>query len=121
MVARDDVFTRLRAIMAANADGLVVATDAPGDYLVNTRHTRADGYVFMFGAVQAKARYVSYHLTPVQASAELDAALSPALRTRKQGKSCFNFTRVDDDLFAELDAVTARAAGLARDPALYGL
>jgi len=25
-----------------------------------------------------------------------------------QGKSCFNFTRIDDDLFAELAVLTAR-------------
>ena len=29
--------------------------------------------------------------------------MSDALRKRMQGKSCFNFTKVDDDLFHELD------------------
>lgn len=33
---------------------------------------------------------------------------SPALRKRMQGKSCFNFTRVDDALFFELVDLTAR-------------
>lgn len=114
------VFERLREIMARHAAGFDVVRDEPGDYLVNTRHVREDGYVFMFGAVQAKARYVSFHLIPVYASGELRESLSPALRKRMQGKSCFNFTKVDDELFTELAEVTARGATLAQDPALFG-
>ena len=53
-------------------------------------------------------RYVSFYLMPVYASPELDAAVSPALRKRKQGKSCFNFDRIDEALFAELSDLTAR-------------
>ena len=121
--ARDltPVFERLRALMAPQAGDFDVVHDEPGHYYLNTRHVRADGYVFMFGAVQIRARYVSYHLIPVYASAELRDSLSPELRRRMQGKSCFNFTKVDEGLFAELAEVTARGAALARDPALYGV
>ena len=38
--------------------------------------------------------------------------LSPELRKRMQGKTCFNFTRVDDDLFDEIDALTDRGRDL---------
>jgi hypothetical protein len=38
--------------------------------------------------------------------------MSPELRKRMQGKSCFNFTRQDDTLFAELETLTA--AGFTR-------
>ena len=38
---------------------------------------------------------------------DLDEAISPALRRRKQGKSCFNFTTVDEPLFAELAELLA--------------
>ena len=31
----------------------------------------------------------------------------PELRRRMQGKACFNFTRVDEALFAELATLTA--------------
>ena len=44
---------------------------------------------------------------PVYAYPDLDEALSPDLRRRKQGKSCFNFTTVDEPLFAELAKVMA--------------
>ena len=110
MAARDltPVFDRLRTIMGRNADGLVVVRDEPGDYYLDTRHVRADGYVLMFGAVQIRARYVSYHLMPLAYAPDRLGA-SAALQARMQGKACLNFTRVDDGLFAELDEVTGRA------------
>ena len=45
---------------------------------------------------------------PVYASPELAASVSPALARRKQGKACFNFTKVDEALLAELDELTGR-------------
>ena len=53
---------------------------------------------------------------PVYAFPDLDETISPALRRRKQGKSCFNFTTVDEPLFAEL--ATLLAAGFERYLAL---
>jgi hypothetical protein len=35
-------------------------------------------------------------------------ALSKALRARMQGKTCFNFQAIDELLFQELEALTAR-------------
>lgn len=102
-------FDRLRTIMAPYGDQLVVLRDEPGDYYVNTPWARADGYVLMFGAVQTRARYVSYHLMPVYAAPELLADLSPELRRRMQGKACFNFATPDEALFAELADLTRRA------------
>jgi hypothetical protein len=95
--------------MAPYGEQLVVLRDAPGDYYVNTPWARADGYVLMFGGVQIKARYVSYYLMPVYASPDLLADISPRLRKRMQGKACFNFTTVDEELFAELAELTALA------------
>ena len=94
--------------MARHADGLVVVRDEPGDYYLDTHHVRADGYVLAFGAVQTRARYVSYHLTMLRYGPDRLGA-SAALQARMQGKACLNFTRVDDGLFAELDEVTGRA------------
>jgi hypothetical protein len=89
------LFDQLRAILARSADGMDLVHDQPGNYYLNTRHVRKDGYVFMFGAVQIKARYVAYHLMPIYNS-ELLAGLSEPLRKRMQGKACFNFTRYDE-------------------------
>ncbi len=56
--------------------------------------------------MHVKKRYVSYHLMPVYAFPDLLDGASPRLRKRMQGKSCFNFTRLDDEMVAELGAVT---------------
>ena len=52
--------------------------------------------------------YVSFYLMPIYASPDLAAAISPELAKRRQGKACFNFTKVDETLLAQLDALTAR-------------
>jgi len=44
----------------------------------------------------------------------LAGAISPELRKRMQGKTCFNFTGIDGPLFAELETLTAKA--IARQP-----
>jgi hypothetical protein len=38
---------------------------------------------------------------------DLLSDLSPALRRRMQGKSCFNFTSIDPVLMTELETLTA--------------
>jgi hypothetical protein len=118
MAERDlgPVFDRLRAVLAAHVDGMDVVHDEPGNYHLNTRHVRKDGYVLMFGAVRTGARSVSYHLMPLYMSGDLVDGMSDGLRRRMQGKSCLNFSTVDEVLVAELESVTARAARIARSP-----
>ncbi len=65
-----------------------------------------------FGAAQVKKRYVSFYLMPVYAFPDLLKGISPALKKRMQGKACFNFTTIDDEMLAELAALTAK--GFAR-------
>ena len=69
----------------------------------------------MFGAVNVGKRYVSYHLMCVYMAPGLLEGMSPQLRRRMQGKSCFNFTKVDEALFDELSAITARGRQLYAD------
>jgi len=45
---------------------------------------------------------------PVYAFPDLLKGISPALKKRMQGKSCFNFTEIDDEMLAELAALTKR-------------
>jgi hypothetical protein len=44
---------------------------------------------------------------PIYVSPELAATISPELAKRRQGKACFNFTKIDEVLFAQLEALTA--------------
>lgn len=68
-----------------------------------------NGKRLWFGGVQVKKHYVSYHLMPVYVNPQLLAGISPALKKRMQGKSCFNFKAVDATLFGELERLTGSA------------
>jgi hypothetical protein len=48
---------------------------------------------------------VSIYLMPVYVEPSLMDGASDGLRKRMQGKSCFNFTKVDEPLIGELEKV----------------
>lgn len=104
------VFARLRAIMHAYVDGLNLATDEPNKYVLLGPAVPGFKRDELFGMIEIKKNYVSYHLFPVYMFPALLDDVSPALRQRMQGKSCFNFSKIDDALFAELAALTARGS-----------
>jgi hypothetical protein len=101
------VHDRLRAIILANRGGLAITRDGPAGMALEVPGLEGKPWGYVAGTRIGK-RYVSYYLMPVYASPELLATMSPELRKRMQGKACFNFTKVDEPLFAELDALTAR-------------
>ena len=110
----EDVFRRSANTTDANAGGSR-KEDAPAPdtayLLLGAPHEKyPDG--LMFASVNVGRRYVSYHLMCVYMNPGLLDSRSPELRRRMQGKSCFNFTRVDDDLFDELADLTARGRGM---------
>lgn len=105
----DAVFRELKAIMAPYAARLDTTRDDDAVLHLDTRHVRKNGKPLFFGAVQVRKAYVSYHLMPVYVRPALLAGLSPELRRRMQGKSCFNFTSIDRRLFKELAALTKAA------------
>ena len=53
--------------------------------------------------------YVSYHLMGVYGNTKLLEGMSKELKARMQGKTCFNFKKVDEKIFEELDSLTARS------------
>lgn len=105
----DAVFLELKAIMAPYATRLDTKRNDDTGLHLDTRHVQKNGQPLFFGAVQVRKAYVSYHLMPVYVRPTLLDGLSPELRRRMQGKSCFNFTTVDRRLFRELAALTRAA------------
>jgi hypothetical protein len=101
------VFDRLAAIFDPYRSTLIAKADEPGDLSLETPPSTAYPSGLFFGAVKIGKRYVSFHLMPVYVHPDLLDEMSPELRKRMQGKSCFNFTRADDGLFSELEALTA--------------
>ncbi len=99
-------FAALKKILQRHARRLCVKYDKPGNYYLETRSASFKGRPVFFGAVQIKKSYVGFHLMPVYACPELLKGVSAELKSRMQGKSCFNFIRPDARLFSELSRLT---------------
>lgn len=110
------VHAALRELMAPYAARLDIKRDDATELYVDTRHLQPNGKPLFFGAVQLRKSQVAFHLMPVYLAPALLASLSPGLRARLHGKSCFHFSAVDPALFDELAALTA--AGYAHYEAL---
>ena len=120
----DAVHSRLREILRRHAGSMTVSRDGPGGMVVEMPGYEGKPWGYVAGTRMGK-RYVSYYLMSVYAVSELMAGISPGLRKRMQGKSCFNFATIDEPLLAELEALTVTAvarhpdvlaAALAADP-----
>ena len=101
------VHDRLRSIILKHRGDLVVTKDGPGGVALEIPGLEGKPWGYVAGTRLGKS-YVSYYLMPVYATPGPVHSLSPELRKRMQGKACFNFTKVDETLFAELEALTAR-------------
>jgi hypothetical protein len=106
------VEARLRDLLAPYRPSFTV-TEGPGGLTLEMPGHEGKPWGFVAGTRVGK-RYVSFYLMSVYGQPDLLDSLSPELRRRMQGKACFNFTRVDEPLFAELAALAAR--GIARHP-----
>jgi hypothetical protein len=102
-------FERLKKILSKYEKRLTVTVDKPGMYYLDGGYSEKYKRVAFFSAVMIKKNYVSYHLMSLYAFPEINKGISPALKKRMQGKACFNFTAVDDELFAELAELTKRS------------
>jgi hypothetical protein len=112
------VFAQLKAILRRCEPHLKVQTDEPDHYSLWTPYCEKYRKPLFFGAVRIGKSYVSYHLIPVYACPDVLDALSPELRRRMQGKSCFNFrTTLSDEQHEELARLTQR--GLERFKSLF--
>src|SRR5450755_4301723 len=106
----DKVFAKLKAIFKPYAKKMVVVQDTPKCYYLDTHYLMKNKKPLCFGAVRLGKNYVSFYLMSVYACPDLLKAMSPELKKRMQGKSCFNFKEVDEKLFRELDHLTKAGA-----------
>lgn len=96
------VFDALKAILEKHAAKLVRKVDSGDTLYLDTAQVAKNGKPHFFGAVQLRKDYVAFHFMPVYVKPALLAKMSPELKKRMQGKSCFNFKEVDRALFKEL-------------------
>jgi hypothetical protein len=99
------VYRRLKSILEPYGRRLHVTDERPTSYLVDVAPDGERNPTTWFGGVRLGKRYVSHYLMPVYVDPSLADTFSPELKRRMQGKSCFNFTAVDEGLFAELEAL----------------
>lgn len=105
------VFDALRERMLRSSGAMSVSADEPGNVVFRTPWIEpGKKEPAWFGAVQLKKNYVSYHLMPLYCLPELREGVSSGLQKRMQGKSCFNFKRVESELFDAIERLTEECA-----------
>jgi hypothetical protein len=103
------VFEQLKNILKPYAEKLTVKVDTSDTYYIDGPYSEKWKKQLFFGSAQVKKNYVSFYLMPVYMYPELLQEISPDLKKRMQGKSCFNFKKVESDLFDELAVLTRKS------------
>jgi hypothetical protein len=101
-----EVFRKLKAILTPYAKKMTVVKDTAEWYYLDTKYIGKNKKPICFAAVRLGKAYVSFYLMCAYCNPQILARMSPALKKRMQGKSCFNFKEVDDALFTELAQLT---------------
>ncbi|MEG0191542.1 MAG: hypothetical protein RR831_02335 [Stenotrophomonas sp.] len=96
------LFVALRDLLFPYKAALVVVHDDHDHFYANCRNVDAKGKAQFFAAVKVSGRRHSFHFMPIYTFPELLAGISPGLKKRMQGKSCFNFDARDPALLREL-------------------
>jgi len=109
-----EVFAALKPVMAKHAKRLAVKTDSAKEYGLVTKGAspfpQHKGQPLWFGQIKLGKAYVSYHLVAIYMNPSLAKIVSPALKKRMQGKSCFNFKSVPEQaLLGDLERLTQAA------------
>ena len=102
------VFEQLKKILQPYAPKLTVTADTSSAYSLDGPYSEKWKKVIFFGATQIKKNYVSFYLMPVYMFPDLLKDISPELKKHMQGKSCFNFKKVEPELFRELTDLTRK-------------
>jgi hypothetical protein len=88
-------FATLKPVLKGFADRLAVKVDTATEYTLVTKlpspFPQHKGDPMYFGSVRMGKAYVSFHLMLLYMCSGLIKTLTPALKKRMQGKTCFNF------------------------------
>ena len=104
-----ETFSALRAILERRTGKLVVSEDGPTRFCLEGGLHPKHRKPMPIAWAEIGKNYVSFHHMGVYARPDLLKTVSKKLKARMQGKSCFNFTSVDEPLFAELEELTVSA------------
>ncbi|MBI3168032.1 MAG: hypothetical protein HYZ22_06110 [Chloroflexi bacterium] len=96
------VFESLKSILKPYAKKLTIKTDTADTFYLDAAYIERWKKELFFASAQIKKNYVSFYLMPVYMYPDLLKNISPELKKHMQGKSCFNFKKVEKNLFEEL-------------------
>ena len=111
----DAVFRRLKDVLSTHDGPLSVSDDTSTKYCLESAIGPATlkawgGRVrrpsIPVAWVEVGKAYVSYHLMGITVPT-VQNGMSKALKARMQGKTCFNFTSLDEATITELDRLTS--------------
>jgi len=97
-------FGLLKPLLQRYEDELIVTQDTSGNYSLDTKTIMENRKPLFFGSVAVKKSYVSFHLFPLYLYPDLLDGIGD-LKKRMQGKTCFNFRKIDDAQLAALDVL----------------
>jgi hypothetical protein len=100
------VFAALRGLLEPYESTLAFKAPKPGYCYLESRTPTYRNRPMFFAGVRTGKNYVSYYLMSVYACPEEFKAMSLGLKKRMQGKACFNFAAVDEELIGELARLT---------------
>jgi len=103
-----ETFDSLKEILKKYEKHLNVKSDKKDAFNLYAGYSEKYKRDIYFGGVEIKKNYVSFHLMPVYINPELLKDISPNLKKRMQGKSCFNFKQIDKDQIKELTHLTKK-------------
>ena len=104
------VFQQLKDILKPYAERLTLKADTQDTYYIDGPYSEKWKKQLFFASTVIKKNYVSFYLMPIYMYPELLNDISPELKKRMQGKSCFNFKKVEPELFNELAELTQKGA-----------
>ena len=113
----DIVFEKLKEMLQKYSSSFTVKPDTDNKYGLYAQvgpatlkiRGKMDSPIMPIAWVEIGKAYVSYHLMGIYMNPKLQAEIPKDLKTRMQGKTCFNFKRVDEKVFNELDELTAKS------------
>jgi hypothetical protein len=96
------VFENLKSILKPYASKLTLKGNVADNFYLEGAYSKKWEKELFFASAQVKKNYVSFYLMPVYMYPDLLKNISPELKKHMQGKSCFNFKKVEKSLFDEL-------------------
>lgn len=114
----EKVFNRLKIILQKHAGEFRIMPDTvnsyglqgkPGAAAVKAWGGKLKKPVMPVAWIETGKAYVSFHIMGLYTNTALQATMTKELKTRMQGKTCFNFKSIDETLFKELEQVTVKA------------